>query len=89
MDYMELVQVCPGLILLYFSTCFSFELADSSIYAIHGLQKHVDDNADITLSCAPVGERYIDCTIFQKLDNIISICPQKMQSILIWFSLLW
>uniref|UniRef100_A0A0D9WK62 glucose-1-phosphate adenylyltransferase n=1 Tax=Leersia perrieri TaxID=77586 RepID=A0A0D9WK62_9ORYZ len=41
MDYMELVQ----LLLLYWLT-----------FHIHHSQKHVDDNADITLSCAPVGE---------------------------------
>jgi len=34
------------------------------------LQKHVDDNADITLSCAPVGERYV--TTLHQVSNFMS-----------------
>lgn len=53
MDYMELVQVRDFLLHSIVGAC-----AGSCLHFDFDLQKHVDDNADITLSCAPVGERY-------------------------------
>lgn len=54
MDYMELVQVRDFLLHSIVGAC-----AGSCLHFDFDLQKHVDDNADITLSCAPVGERYV------------------------------
>ena len=67
MDYMELVQVGDFLFILLWGYVFILTTWPPGI--CH-LQKHVDDNADITLSCAPVGERYV--TTLHQVSNFMS-----------------
>lgn len=57
MDYMDLIQVYSVIVLyngyyFYFSKVFSFTLVTNE-------QSHVDRNADITVSCAAVGNRCV------------------------------
>lgn len=74
MDYMELVQVGDPLLYIVLYVYMFFSLTVWWCPDIYYFQKHVDDNADITLSCAPVGERYVITSGFW---FFFSTCHQK------------
>lgn len=59
MDYMDLVQVYSVIVRRVDYFFISFSHFFFLIYLITNKQSHVDRNADITVSCAAVGDRCV------------------------------
>lgn len=58
MDYMDLVQVFNYLFHICLIIFFFVSFSMFSDYLVSYKQSHIDRNADITVSCAAVGDRY-------------------------------